>query len=222
MSDLEKSARGARLAIYTAYLFPVLLCTVSILLFALPRFYFTYGGETHESMGLFTLIGNTWDICQSAMNAQKIGPDTLNFAYVMSFCVIFFWICLVWFIILALHSLICTCVAFAAKPTSTLANRTKKLFQFAWFNHPLYVIFHLLPFLISFFPQVLLSLYDSKLGMIMEISYLGISDQWIIALLTATSLIFFFATRSYQQELHLDMFRLYKRKDSERKNGISA
>lgn len=214
MSTPFKTDRTARFAVYTAYLFPVLLCILTVLLFALPRFYFSYGNETHESMGLFTLIGNTWEICQDAFDAKNIGPDTLNFAYVMSFCVIFFWISLVWFIILALHSLLCTCVAFASEPTSILSNRSKKLFMFAWFNYPLYVIFHLIPLLISFFPQILLSQYASKLGIEVKINYFGIPDPWIIALATIASLVLFFATLSQQQALHLDMFRLYKKRSS--------
>ena len=214
MSALSKENRGARFAIYLAYLFPAVLCALTALLFALPRFYFSNNGETHESMGLFTLIDNTWSICQDAFEAKTIGPDTMNFAYVMSFCVILFWIGFVWFIILALHSLLCTGVAFASDPTSTLSNRTKKLFLFAWFNHPVYVIFHLIPLLISLFPQILLSQYASKLGISVKIHYFGIPDPWILALATIASLALFFATLTQQQELHLDMFRLYKKRSS--------
>ena len=212
MSTNRPYDRGARFAIYSAYLFPVVLCILTVLLFALPRFYFSYENETHESMGLFTLVENTWKICQDAFEAQSIGPDTMNFAYVMSFCVILFWIGLIWFVILALHSLLCTCIAFASDPTSILSNRTKKLFQFAWFNYPLYVIFHLIPLLISFFPQILRSQYASKLGISVKLNYFGIPDPWILAFATLASLALFFGTLSQQQALHLDMFRLYKKR----------
>ena len=209
----EKNVRAV-LAVWCAYLAPVLLCAVTILLCALPRFYFTYAGITHEGMGLFSLVSNTWNSCQDALDTTGIGPNALVFAYVMLFFTIVFWIGLVWLVILALHSLLCPIFAFHASPTSTLSNRAKKLFGFVWFNHPCYAIFHFIPLVLSFFPQILLAFYDSRLGMPMEITYFGIPDQLILATVTALSLFLFFFTLPLQESLRLDMFRLYKKRSA--------
>ena len=212
MSTLRTQNKGIRAAIYTAYLAPVSVFCIMTLLFLLPRFYFTYQGETHEAMGLFTLVSNTWQTCREAFAAKSIGPDTLTFAYVMSGAVILFWILWAWYLILSLHSLLCTVVAFSYPPTSLVSNRTKKLFLFAWFNHPCYVLFQLIPLAITCFPYLFLSLSDRKLGMIMDVTFFGIPDILILLLLTAASYAFFFKTLSAQQTLHMDLFRLYKKK----------
>ncbi len=212
MMNQKATLLGARLSVYAAYLAPFVVWAVTMILFSLPRFSFTYLGEEHEAMGMFTLLSNTWDTCQGAFDAKDVTPDILFFARTMTVYTVLFWVVLVWFTVLALHSLFCPLIAFSCKPTSTASNRIKQIFAFAYFNRVFYAIFQTLPFLLTLFPNILLACYDSKMGMKMTLSYRGIPDPLLIFILFAVSVALFLLTLNQQRTLHIDMFRLYKRR----------
>lgn len=213
---LKKNAEiGTRIAIYAAYLAPFVIWGTMAILFSSSRMFFTYLGQEHETMSMFSLLSNTWDTCQAALDANTITPGAIAFARIMSVFTVLFWIGFVWFTILAFHSLFCPLIAFSYQPTSTAANRTKQIFAFAYCNRAVYVIFQALPILLSLFPYLLLSFYESKMAIKMTVSFQGIPDVLLLLLLTTLSVFLFLFTAQAQREAHIDMFRLYKKRKSE-------
>lgn len=199
----------------TVYFLPAVVGILTLILFAVPRFGFVFLGEEHEFMSLFTLLESTWESCQAALRSTDVYYETIMFSRTMIAYSIAFWVLLVAYLFFVLWSCACAAVAFANKPTSDLANQAKKLFVFACFNRPVYVAFQLMPVLLAFFPRILLSQYKSKLGMIMTVSYQGLSTPVILLLAVTLSALVFLLSLSAQRTLHLDMFRFYKRRSSE-------
>ena len=204
--------RLTRALIVAVYLLPAVTALITLLLFARPRFYFLYLGIEHEPMSLFTLLKNTWESCQVTLRADNALYEYFMFSRTMIAYSIAFWTLLVAYLFFAFYSATCACVALSNKPTSTLSNHAKKLFVFACFNRPVYIIFQIMPIILALFPRVLLSQYHSKLGMLMTLSYHGLSTPLILFFLVSLSSLAFLLSLSSQRSLHLDMFRFYKRR----------
>lgn len=206
--------RILRALIPVVYVLPAAVCILTLVLFSVPRFSYIYLRIEHESMGMFTLLKNTWESCQATFDAKSVFYEQALFAYAMTAYTIVFWALLVVYVFFALYSSACACVAFSNKPTSDRANYAKKLFVFVCFNRTTYIILQLLPILLATFPYILRSHYESKLGMVMSLSYRGIPDFLILLLAVTLSMLAFLITLPLQRTLHLDMFRFYKRKNN--------
>ena len=202
--------RILRVLIPVVYVLPAAASILTLILFSMPRFAYIYLRVEHESMGIFTLVKNTWTSCQATLDAKEIPYEQALFSYAMIAYSIVFWVLLVVYVFFAIYSSACACVAFASKPTSDRANLAKKLFVFVCFNRPVYVTLQLIPILLATFPYILRAYYASKLGMAMTLLYHGASDLLVLFLAVALSLLAYLLTLPTQRTLHLDAFRLYK------------
>ena len=197
----------------TAYLSPLLTLAILLIQAAVPHVFFLLDGEPHETLNIFTLMGNTWEQCQALLDStDEVSVEAMYFSYTMSFFVILSWIAIALFAILALSSAILSCYAFSLSPTDKRTNRAKRWMQFFCPNRPLYVITCLLPLLPAAFPYILEHFYQSMLYYDIKVYFIGPTDLLLTGIAVVLTVAAFLALLPTQSAEHLDMFRLYKAK----------
>ena len=213
-----------RYGIRAVYLLPVLTWVTTLIAVCVPHLFFIYDGIAHETVSTVQLMGNAWQESLSLLQGTANGtPAAVLFSYAATAVVILSWIAIFWHALTAIPAAICSCYAFSNPPTARITNRIKRIFQIFCPNRICYVLFNLLPLLPAFFPQILVSLYASMLGMTVSVHAFGIMDWIPTVLLTALNVVSFLGTLSLQSRLHLDLFRLYKaRNGGEDSSNASA
>ena len=214
MPRLSHTARRALIRI--SYLLPAAVGLIFVICAAIPHLYFIYEAEAHETLSLFALVQNAYADCNAILKGASEGSAyAIVFSYVVLFCAVAFWICLVLYGIMALAAAIASTVAFAYPPTSVQANRAKRWFRLFCPNRALYCVTHLLLPISAAFPQILLYCYRHQLGYRgMTLHFFGPSDLLLTAILILLSLASHFLLLSAQSEEHMDLYRLYKAKKS--------
>ena len=204
----------ARPLIRTAYLLPLLLAIALLTVACIPHIFFVYNNiPTKETHNLFALMANTWKECSAMLEGSAKGStNALYFSYVMNFCVIFSWVCILLFATVALACAICSTRAFAYPPTSREANRAKRWMQLFCPNRPLFAVACLLPLVPSAFPAILALCYRKLLNYEMEVAFIGVNDLILASVGVVLCLALFFSLLPAQAREHMDLYRLYKAK----------
>ncbi len=214
MPRLSHSAQ--RVLIRVSYLLPAAVGLIFLIHAAIPHLYFIHEAEAHETLSLFALVQNAYSDCNVILKgASEVSNYAIVFSYVVLFCAVAFWVCLVLYWIMALSAAIASTVAFTYPPTSVQANRAKRWFRLFCPNRALYCISHLLLPICAAFPQILLYCYRHQLGYLgMTLHFFGPSDLILVVILILLSLTSHLLLLSAQSEEHMDLYRLYKAKKS--------
>ena len=203
---------GARALIYLCYFLPAIL-GVCLLIYALvPHLWFVYDGEAYSTMNLFELQGNAWDFYDSIQAGEVEDTEAARwFSQLLPVVGALFWILPIWYGVLAAAVAICAIIAFSFDPTSRYSNRTKRVLQLLCPNRICYLLMPLLPLFSALFPQMLLLFYRFQgLNMTLHAEFL---QDWILvlAVVLINAIVYIFLL-PLQNELHMDLFRIYKSK----------
>ena len=216
MSELNASTQ--RKLIRVVYLPPALTGLLMLIYACVPHLYFVYNGQAHDTLSPLQLLQNTWQSCRTMLeNATDGSSAALYFSYAMSFFVILTWLLILLYAVMAIASLLCSCVAFSCPPTDRQANQAKRWLQFFCPNRGLYVVTNLLPILTALFPYVLLYFYRVSLAHVMRVHYFGPPDILLAVLCSAANIAAFLCLRKAQEQQQMDMYQLYKEKNNRKR-----
>lgn len=197
------------------YLLPALFGIVLLIHAAVPSFWFVCDHAAGDTHSLFTLEGIVWEWTQTPAAQAESGLSVL---LLRIWCVLF-WVLPILFGILAALSAICSLLAFSLPPVTTASNRIKRVLHLLCPNRICFLLFQFFPVVAALLPQVLLFCYTSLMGMEMRLAGEGCWD-WILALCFAlSSSLLFFLTLPMQREERLDMFCIYKSKNTLREDN---
>ncbi len=203
---MAKRRSNARLS----YLMPLLLALWIWIGAAVPHLWFVYDGDARKTLDLFTLVSNTWEQCNAAIEVPSSSGIEQGFAHLMRAAVIVFWIALGLFTLFALWSAALSTVAFAMEPVDRYTNRTKRIFHLLCPNRVTYLILCALPILPALFAHLLEWSYNALLGMKVQLYFEGHHDLLVAVIGAVLSGALFLLTLSDQKTERMDMFRIYK------------
>ncbi len=210
-----------RVFIRLCYLLPAILGVFLLIYALIPHLWFVFNREAHETMSLFALQGNAWELSQSVLTqGSAVSPSERLFANILTWASILFWVLMVLYILFAVMAAVCSTLAFASPPTASFANKTKRFFHLFCPNRVCFLLFSLLPVLCSLFPELLLICYRLILNYEMRL-HSAIGADWIYALIFAavTGATFVF-TLPWQSEEHMDLYRIYRANSFDKERNI--
>lgn len=211
---MQDSKSTKQALIRTVYLLPLLTSIILWVHVFIPHLFFLFGGTAYETMSLTKLMSNAWTQCQGILKAgadAKAYEATL-FSYLMTTCVILSWAALSIHLVVSLLTAITSLRAFSNAPTSKECNVAKRVLHLICPNRVCFVICNLLPILPAVFPYILASAYQEYLFLDMKVHSIGPSEIWLMLPLVLFCEILFLSLIPAQRDLHMDMFRLYKKK----------
>ncbi len=201
-----------------AYLLPLILGVLFLVVACLPHFFFSYQLEStpelSRDMSLFDLLDNAFATCSPFLGSDAKGaPSDLYFAYTILAFWVLFWISVILYAVFAVFTallgvLMWTPTTEGSKPLNT----TKRVYRILVPNRVFYVIFCLLPLLPACFPYIVQLFYRSILSLEASVTYYVMPMPIPVLLLCALSVISFLLTKRAQRDWKMDAFRLYKTK----------
>ena len=208
------SAKVARPLIRLTYFLPLIVGILMLIWACIPHIFFVYNKiPTKENHNLFGLMANTWKECNTLLDGTTEGSgNAILFSYLMNFCVVFAWVCILVYAAVAIAAAICSTRAFSFAPTAKESNRAKRWMQLFCPNRGLYVFIQLLPLFPAAFPLILAHAYRALLGYDMTAGFIGIPDLLLTALLTLLAIAAWLCLLPAQNREHMDLYRLYKAK----------
>ena len=213
MSRLPRPLR--RLLCRLCYLLPALFGILLLIHAAVPSFWYVYQQKAMDTHSLFSLEGSVWAWTQTPTAQAESGLSVL---LLRAWCVLF-WVLPIVFGILAALSAICSLLAFSLPPVTTASNRIKRVLHLLCPNRICFLLFQFFPVAAALLPQVLLFCYVHLMGMEMRLAGELFWD-WSLALCFAlVSSLLFFLTLPLQREERLDMFCIYKSKNTLREEA---
>ena len=199
-------------AVRLAYVLPPLTLAVTLLLAALPRFFFQMEGEVYEDLSLLGLMSNTYENCIGFLNGTASGStNDLYFSYIMLAILAITLAAMIVYGIFALFTTVL--LPFVWTPLTSgdpVVNNLKRAYRIFVCNRGFYVFYSLLPVIPALFPYLFQLFYRSRLGMKTTLHFYGIPDLIPVVLLCGACCALFLATLKFQKLNRMDLFRIYK------------
>lgn len=211
---MQNSKSIKKKLITLAHILPLITSVILWAQMLIPHLYFVYEGKAQKTMSPFGLMSNAWEYCQSAIKngVDTTGFDVNIFSRRVTIFIVLIWAALILHFIVSLLLTITSVSAFSNEPTSKQANVAKRVLHLICPNRVCLVTCNLLPIVPALFPYVLENTYRSLLLIEMKAFFVGPSQLWIMIPLILLCEILFLSLIPAQRDLHMDMFRLYKKK----------
>lgn len=204
------SIRARRVLIHLCYFLPALFGVLLLVYAAVPHLWFVYNGEAYSTMDLFELQENAWAFYEQVQaGAIESNEAVVWFEQLLPVVSALFWILPIVYALVTLLITVCVIVAFSCEPTTRLANRTKRILHLVCPNRVTYLLVPLLPLFSALFPQLLLWLYQWQ-GLNIRLYHFFLADWILVLIFAVVNALVFILLLPMQNEMHLDMFRIYK------------
>ena len=193
-----------------AYLLPLIGGIAMLVLACIPRFFYLLEGDPQSDVSLFWLLGNTYSNCTAFFQSTEDRlPSEFYFSITSFVFCLLSWLCIILYSIFACFTALLMAFTWRGE-TSSAVNAIKRCYRILVPNRGFYPVFCLMPILPACFPYLLQGFYGSFMKLDTPVFYYGVPDVVPVAILAAGAIALFFATRSAQKKLRMDLFRLYK------------
>ena len=209
---MRLSRQGQVRLVRFSYVTPLLVGIALLILALCPRFFYMLEGKPQSDISLFWLLTNTFKNCITFFRSEETRVPAEFYFSLASFTVcLLSWLCILLYAFSSITSALLTVLTWNGE-TSPAINNLKRCFRLLVPNRACMIVIHFLPILPALFPYILQGFYSSIMHLETPVYYYAFPDIIPVGILLCGVNALFLLSLQSQEELRMDLFRLYKTK----------